>query len=107
MTSFRDLEPCRAFPVDCDTLVAVGWLGRESARETGSVPAEFLRKLSDRDASERGFRTWWDGLDLCQDLSSERSSGIAGNRRLSEERGAALGIGASEPAPVMVGLTDP
>jgi hypothetical protein len=36
-------------------------------------------------------------LGLC---NLRKPSGIAGNRTLSEERGSALGIGASEPAPV-------
>jgi hypothetical protein len=45
MTSIRDLEPCQYTPVECDALVAIGWLGKEAAFETGPVAERFFRKL--------------------------------------------------------------
>src|SRR5215467_10824362 len=47
MTTIKDLEPCRYFPVECDALVAVGWLGTEAAFETGRVSEQLFSKLKD------------------------------------------------------------
>jgi hypothetical protein len=47
MPAIRDLEPCRYIPVECDALVAVGWLGKEVSFETGPVGERFFRKLKD------------------------------------------------------------
>jgi hypothetical protein len=47
MTSIKDLEPCRYIPVECDALVAVGWLGREASFETGPVGEPFFHKLKE------------------------------------------------------------
>jgi hypothetical protein len=35
----------RYFPLECDTLVAVGWLGTEAAFETGRVSEPFFGRL--------------------------------------------------------------
>jgi hypothetical protein len=47
VTAIRDLDPCRCLPVQCDALMAVGWLTRDSGFETGSVPEPFFHKLSE------------------------------------------------------------
>jgi hypothetical protein len=47
MTTIKDLEPCRYFPVECDALIAVGWLGTDAAFETGPVSEQLFSKLKD------------------------------------------------------------
>jgi hypothetical protein len=47
MTSIKDLEPCRYFPIECDTLTAIGWLGKEVTFETGPVSEQFYCKLKE------------------------------------------------------------
>jgi hypothetical protein len=47
VTAIPDLDPWRYLPVECDALTAVGWLTRDSAFETGSVPEPFFRKISE------------------------------------------------------------
>jgi hypothetical protein len=46
MTSIKDLESCRYFPVECDALTAIGWLGKETTFETGPVSEEFFCRLT-------------------------------------------------------------
>jgi hypothetical protein len=45
MTHIHDLSIFNALPVACDTLVAIGWLEKESAFEVGDVPLPFYEKL--------------------------------------------------------------
>jgi len=47
MASIKDLEPCRYFPVECDALIAIGWLGKGNDFETGPVSEHFIRKLKE------------------------------------------------------------
>jgi hypothetical protein len=47
MTSIKDLEPCRYFPLECDVLTAIGWLGKEVTFETGLVNEQFFFKLKE------------------------------------------------------------
>jgi hypothetical protein len=47
MSSIKDLEPCNYFPLECEALVAIGWLGRESEYPKGPVSIEFFNKLSE------------------------------------------------------------
>ncbi|MGJ4995029.1 hypothetical protein ACQR0Z_11475 [Bradyrhizobium sp. HKCCYLS3077] len=47
MTSIKDLEPCRYFPVACDALVTVGWLGTDTAFDTGAVSGPFVNRLKE------------------------------------------------------------
>jgi hypothetical protein len=47
MTSMKDLEPCRYFPVECETLIAIGWLGKEVTFETGPISEQFFCKLKE------------------------------------------------------------
>lgn len=47
MTSIKDLEPCNYLPLECEALVAIGWLGGESKFRKGPVSTEFFKKLSE------------------------------------------------------------
>ncbi|MGJ5197696.1 hypothetical protein [Bradyrhizobium sp. HKCCYLRH1030] len=68
MTSIKDLEPCSYFPVDCDALTAVGWLGTETEFETGPVSRPFMQRLKELCSNpwqpmvSAGFHA----CDLCQ-----------------------------------------
>ena len=45
MASFRDLEPCRYLPLECEALIAVGWLGSNDEYPRGVVSEQFFSKL--------------------------------------------------------------
>ena len=45
MAAIADLAPCNYFPVECEALVAVGWLDKDAKFEVGSVSPEFYQKL--------------------------------------------------------------
>jgi len=45
MASLRDLEPCRYLPLECEALIAVGWLDSEDDYPRGTVSEEFFLKL--------------------------------------------------------------
>jgi len=47
MTTIKDLEPCDYFGLECEALVAIGWLGREYEFQKGQVSPEFFKKLSE------------------------------------------------------------
>ncbi len=46
MASIKDLEPCNYFPVDCEALTAIGWLGRGVEFARGEVSGSFFAKLA-------------------------------------------------------------
>ncbi len=46
MTAFNDLEKCNYFPLDCGSLVAIGWLSAQSEYTKGEVSKEFFEKLT-------------------------------------------------------------
>jgi hypothetical protein len=45
MATLRDLERCTYLPLDCDMLLAVGWLGKDADFEKGTVAQDFYQKL--------------------------------------------------------------
>lgn len=45
MTSLVDLSPCTHLPVQAPTILAIGWLGRNSHYERASVSETFFSKL--------------------------------------------------------------
>ncbi|RZI58236.1 MAG: hypothetical protein EOP37_16735 [Rubrivivax sp.] len=45
MTTLKDLDRCTYFPVDCEALLAVGWLGVDADYPLGEVHADFFEKL--------------------------------------------------------------
>ncbi|MEJ2155068.1 MAG: hypothetical protein P8X96_07015 [Desulfobacteraceae bacterium] len=45
MAEIKDLERCTYFPLDCDCLVAVGWLSGDTNFQKGSVEKDFYEKL--------------------------------------------------------------
>jgi hypothetical protein len=45
MASINDLDVCSYLPLECDALLAVGWLGRDSDFVKGSAPDQFVQKL--------------------------------------------------------------
>jgi hypothetical protein len=47
MTSIKDLEPCRYFPLECEALTAIGWLGKGIGFETGPVSELLICKLKE------------------------------------------------------------
>jgi hypothetical protein len=47
MTSIKDLEPCGYFPLECEALTSIGWLGRGAEFDTGPVGEDFVRKLTE------------------------------------------------------------
>jgi hypothetical protein len=46
MSAIRDLSICTALPLNCQTLVAIGWLEKDSEFETGDVSDSFYEKLN-------------------------------------------------------------
>jgi hypothetical protein len=47
MTSIKDLERCSYFDIECETLTAIGWLGKDLTFETGPVSEQFFCKLKE------------------------------------------------------------
>jgi hypothetical protein len=37
MAAFKDLERCNYFPLECEALIAIAWLEKDSAFEKGPV----------------------------------------------------------------------
>jgi hypothetical protein len=47
VASINDLDVCSYLPLECDALLAVGWLGRDTKFVTGSVSDQFIQKLKE------------------------------------------------------------
>ncbi|WP_431262509.1 hypothetical protein ACQ859_20515 [Roseateles chitinivorans] len=45
MTALKDLDRCTCLPLDCDALLAVGWLGVDGDFRRGEVSSDFFEKL--------------------------------------------------------------
>ena len=68
MTSAKDLEPCHYFPIECDALTAIGWLGKEAVFETGPVSEQFYCQLTElcSDPWQPIVSAGFHYCDLCQ-----------------------------------------
>ncbi len=47
MTFIKDLGPCRYLPLECEALVAVGWVDADADYPRGVVPEQSFLKLKD------------------------------------------------------------
>lgn len=68
MATLSDLAPCTYLPVADDNVIAIGWLGRDSAYERGPVDVSFLRQLEAlcRDPWQPVVTAGRHVCDLCQ-----------------------------------------
>ena len=68
MTEFRDLENCNYFPLDCEDLIAVGWLSIETKYQKGHVETIFYNKLLElaKDPWEPVASAGIHNCELCQ-----------------------------------------
>jgi|ERR1051325_1509693 hypothetical protein len=68
MAAIEDLQPCKYFPLDCEALIAVAWLGRDSEFAKGPVSQDFFEKLGElcrepwQPVASAGFHS----CELCQ-----------------------------------------
>ena len=68
MATLKDLEHCDYFPVECEDLIAIGWLEKDSEFQKGPVDEQFFRKLCEltlepwQPVVSAGFHP----CDLCQ-----------------------------------------
>lgn len=68
MTEIKDLEKCTYFPLDCDSLIAIGWLSNNIKFQKGPVEKNFYNKLNEyvKDPWEPVSSAGIHNCELCQ-----------------------------------------
>ena len=68
MSEFKDLEKCTYFPLNCENLIAVGWLSNKTKYQKGPVENIFFKRLFEiaKDPWEPVASAGIHNCELCQ-----------------------------------------